>query len=115
MLKICLILSLPLFAFAEQLDVAKISEAMGHMIGKNLDELGLDFNLEAIVKGLKDESEGKASPLNEDECVLAIATLQEEKINTNTEQQLENADAVSNGDILDENHPFPTSDSTKHR
>ena len=105
---------LPLAAFAE--DVAKISEAMGHIIGKNLQLLGLDFDMDAIVKGLKEESEGKSSPLNEDECVQAIATLQEEKISTTANQELEMADAVSNGDqIHDEDHSFPTPDSSKHR
>lgn len=101
MLKALLLLSLPFLGFSEELDVTKISEAMGHMIGKNLDALGLDFDLDAIVKGLKEESEGKSSPLNEDECVQAIATLQEEKMTSTTEQQLENADAVSNGDLID--------------
>ncbi len=116
MLKAILLLSLPFLGFSEELDVSKISEAMGHMIGKNLDALGLDFDLDAIVKGLKEESEGKSSPLNEDECVQAIATLQEEKMTTTTEQQLENADAVSNGDLInDENNSFPASDSAKHR
>lgn len=107
--------SLPFIGFSEELNVDKISEAMGHMIWKNLDTLGLDFDLDAIVRGLKEESEGKISPLNEDECVQAIATLQEKKINAITEQDLEQADAISNGDIIDENPPFPTSDSAKHR
>lgn len=117
MLKLWLLFCLPLVGFSEELDVTKVSEAMGHMIGKNLEALGLDFDLDAIVKGLKEESEGKSSPLNEDECVQAIATLQEEKITKTTEQELENADAVSNGDQIydDEDHPFPTSDSAKHR
>ncbi len=90
---------IPLVIFASQKeDVAKISEAMGHIIGKNLDSLGLDLDLNAIVKGLQEESEGKTSPLNEDECVQAIALLQEEKMTTLSEQTLERADAISNGD-----------------
>lgn len=104
-------------AFCEELDVAKISEAMGHIIGKNLEQLGVDFDLDAIVKGLKEESEGKSSPLNDDECVQAIANLQEEKMTTAVETQLERADSVSNGDQLpeDEDHPFPAPDSAKYR
>jgi hypothetical protein len=116
MLKTIFVLSIPFIGFSETLDVSKISEAMGHMIGKNLDSLGLDFDLDAIVKGLKEESEGKSSPLNEDECVQAIATLQEEKIALTTEQQLEHEDAISNGDLIDdENNSFPASDSAKYR
>lgn len=114
MFKALLLLALSLSA-AEN-DVAKISEAMGHIIGKNLDTLGLDFDLEAIVKGLKEESEGKASPLNEEECVEAIANLQEEKMGKAVDQELETADALSNGDqIQDENHTIPAADSTKYR
>jgi hypothetical protein len=116
MLKTILLLTLPLIGFSQELNVSKISEAMGHMIGKNLDALGLDFDLDAIVKGLKEESEGISSPLNEDECVQAIATLQDEKMNSTTEQQLLNEDAISNGSLIDdENNSFPASDSAKHR
>lgn len=115
MLKTPLFLCLTLALFGEEPDVGKISEAMGHIIGKNLESLGLDFDLDAIVKGLKEESQGKASPLNEDECVQAIAQLQEEKITTLSEDELKQADSVSNGDQLDEDHPIPAADSPKYR
>jgi hypothetical protein len=108
-------LSFAIFGFSETLDIAKVSEAMGHIIGKNLEDLGLDFDLEAVVKGLKEESEGKNSPLNEDECVQAIVLLQEKKMNSTTEEELQMIDVLSNGDQIDENHSFPTSDSAKHR
>ena len=111
-------LTLPLILGAtETLDVTKISEAMGHMIGKNLEALGLDFDLDAIVKGLKEESQGIDSPMNEDECVQAIAVLQEEKMNTTIEQELEKADAISNGDQVNdhEDYSLPATDSTKYR
>jgi peptidylprolyl isomerase len=65
-------------AAQEEEDVAKISEAMGHLIGKNLQDLGLNIDLEAVVRGLQDEAQGKNSPLSEEECVMAIASLQEE-------------------------------------
>lgn len=112
-----LLFALPLLLSAEELDVAKVSEAMGHMIGKNLEELGLDFDLDAIVKGLREESEGISSPLNEDECVQAIAVLQEEKMQGTAEQELEQVDALSNGDQIKDNedHPFPAADPSKHR
>jgi hypothetical protein len=105
-------------AFCKNPDIAQISEAMGHLIGKNLEQLGVDFDLEAVVKGLKEESEGKSSPLNEDECVQAIVDLQEEKVSTAAESELEQADSLSNGDqIQDENgnHSLPASDPSKYR
>ena len=74
-------------------DVAKISEAMGHLIGKNLQALGLDLDVQAIVKGLQDASSGKHSPMSEDECVQAIAILQEENFSAVAEQNLVEADS----------------------
>lgn len=113
--------TLPLILSAEEsdatLDVTKVSEAIGHMIGKNLDDLGLDFDLDAIVKGLREESEGISSPLNEDECVQAITVLQEEKMEKCADGELQKADAISNGDQIqdDEDHTFPAADSAKYR
>ena len=112
-----ILLSLPLILGAsEGLDVTKVSEAMGHMIAKNLDALGLEFDLDAIVKGLREESEGISSPMNEDDCVQAIVILQEEKMTATIEEELEKADAISNGDQITEyeDHPLPTADSAKH-
>lgn len=105
----------PLLAEETTEEVAKVSEAMGHIIGKNLEALGLDFDLDALVKGLLEEAQGKASPLSEEECVQTIALLQEEKILKTGEQELEREDAVSNGDQIDENRFIPTPDSAKYR
>ncbi len=54
-------------------DTAKLSEAIGHMLGKHLHELPL--NMEAIAKGLSDEAEGKASPMDEETCLEQLALL----------------------------------------
>lgn len=102
------------FALAEDTEVTKVSEALGHMIGRQLEHLGLDLDMEAVVKGLKEESQGKNSPLNDDECMSAINALQEKKIHHITQKTLDRADAISNGDLLYENHPFPTTNSSKH-
>lgn len=103
-------------AFAQDLDVVKLSEAIGHMIGKNLHDLGVDFDLDSIVKGLKDEQIGTPSPLNDEECIDAITHLQEEKILSITEKELQKANAISNGHLIqDENYPFSTPDSSKYR
>ncbi|MES2272866.1 MAG: FKBP-type peptidyl-prolyl cis-trans isomerase N-terminal domain-containing protein [Chlamydiota bacterium] len=83
------------------LDVAKISEAMGHLIGKNLQELGLNIELSAVIKGMLDASSGKDSPLNEEECVQAIASLQDENLSQTSEKNLEAAETFleKNGKI----------------
>ncbi len=57
--------------------IEKISEAFGHLIGKNLESLGFRFDLHAVVQGLKDSSAGKTSPMTEVECIQAITSIQE--------------------------------------
>lgn len=58
-------------------DIGKVSEALGHLIGKNLLDLGVNLDIASVVKGLKDSSNGKASPLTETDCVNAISQAQE--------------------------------------
>lgn len=65
-------------AFAN-VDNAKLSEALGHMIGKNLQSLDVPLDLEAIAKGLQDQAAGLSSPMTEDVCVQALIKLQEEQ------------------------------------
>lgn len=59
-------------------EVAKISETMGHLIGKNVQSLQLPIDLDALVKGMLDEASGKPSPLADEEYEQAIFQLQEE-------------------------------------
>lgn len=58
-------------------DVAKISEAFGHLIGKNIETIGVDLDLTYVIKGLQDAAKGIQSPLSEVECVQAISQAQE--------------------------------------
>lgn len=95
---------LPLILFANE-DLVKVSEALGHMIGKNLESFGLDLDLEAVVKGLEDENEGIASPMTEEECTEAIVHLQDKKMAYTIESELIQTDCISNS-ITDENHPL---------
>ena len=68
-------------------DIAKISEAFGHVIGKNLENIGVKFDMAQVIKGLQDAMAGKESPMTEMECVQAIASVQEKIFK---EQCLEN-------------------------
>jgi peptidylprolyl isomerase len=72
-------------------DVAKLSEAMGHLIGKNLQSMGLPIDINALVRGMKDGCDGKEAPLSEDECVQALAALQEETLLLQAEENLAHA------------------------
>lgn len=62
---------------AQATDIAKISEAFGHVIGKNLENIGVKFDMAQVIKGLQDAIAGKSSPMTEMECIQAIASVQE--------------------------------------
>lgn len=56
----------------------EISEAFGHIVEKNLKSLGIEFDIEALIQGIKSSSEGKPSPLTDAECISAITAHQED-------------------------------------
>ena len=74
------------------LDIPKISEAFGHLIGKNLDSLGFKFDMEKIIKGIQDSVLGKESPMSEAECIQAISHDQEKKFKVLAEKNLADAE-----------------------
>lgn len=85
-------LASPLFCEEDKTpDVAKLSEAMGHLIGKNLHSTGVPIDIDALVRGMKDGCKGEGSPLTEDECLQAIAALQEKTISIESEKNLTEA------------------------
>lgn len=81
------------------LDIPKISEAFGHLIGKNLDSLGFKFDMDKILKGIQDSVLGKESPMSEAECIQAISQDQEKKFKKLAEENLQEAEKFlgSNG------------------
>jgi len=80
-----------------KVDIEKVSEAFGHLIGKNLDSLGFEFSMDQIIKGIKDSFAGKTSPMNETECVQAISLVQEEAFQKQASTNLSEADAFMAG------------------
>ena len=88
----CILFTMPLLGNdtegKKKEDIAQLSEAMGHLIGKNLQSMGLPIDINALVRGMKDGCEGKESPLSEDECIEALATLQEETLSEQSAQNL---------------------------
>jgi peptidylprolyl isomerase len=102
--KVLTLLFFPLICFAEakpniitndkkQSDIAKLSEAFGHMIGKNIDSLGVKFDIDQVAKGIKDSSQGKQSPMSEEECVQALTAVQEAIFKKQAEDNLARAEA----------------------
>lgn len=73
-------------------EIAKISEAFGHLIGKNLENIGVEFDIAQVIKGLQDESAGKSSPMSEMECVQAIASIQEKIFKEQSAENLRRAE-----------------------
>lgn len=72
-------------------EIAKISEAMGHLIGKNLQSLGLPLDVDALIKGLANANQGKESPLTEEDCIEALSQLQDETLAIAAEKSIESA------------------------
>ncbi|PCI95318.1 peptidylprolyl isomerase [Candidatus Aerophobetes bacterium] len=76
----------------KSLDLPMVSEAFGHVIGKNLESLGFEFDMESIIKGIQDSVAGKDSPMGESECVHAISQEQEKKFKKLAEDNLKVAE-----------------------
>lgn len=75
------------------LDINKISQALGNFIGRNLNSPGVHFDLESVIKGIREGAAGKPSPLNDQEYEQAMAQLQQQAITTVSTKNLEAADA----------------------
>lgn len=82
-------------------EVLKLSEAFGHLIGKNIENLGIHFDIAHLIKGLEDAAIGKESPMTEAECVEAIASAQEYAFKEQAKDNLIKAAAflVENGKV----------------
>lgn len=59
------------------IDMKKLSEAFGNFIGRNLQSPGLSFDLESIIKGIREGASGQPSPLTEKEYEEMMAAVQE--------------------------------------
>src|SRR5690348_8933227 len=71
--------------------VSKISQAFGHLIGKNLESTGYKFDVAQVIKGLQDAQAGRDAPMTEMECVQAINAAQESAYKHQAESNLEKA------------------------
>jgi len=60
-----------------QEDIKKVSEAFGNFIGRNLKAPGMNFDLESLVKGIRNGYAGQPSPMNEKEYEVMMTRIQE--------------------------------------
>lgn len=63
----------------EEPSIALISEGFGHIIGRHLEFLEVDFDTDQLIKGIQDARSGKEPPISEKECIQAIHSAQEKK------------------------------------
>lgn len=73
-------------------DIPKLSEAFGHLIGKNLEAFGLHFDMGKVIKGLEDSIAGKQSPMDDTACMQAISIVQEKAFQTLAKKNLTSAE-----------------------
>lgn len=76
---------------SDQIDMKKLSEAFGNFIGKNLKSPGLSFDLEGIIKGIRDGAAGQSSPLTEKEYEEMMAAVQEKAFKEMSASNLKSA------------------------
>jgi peptidylprolyl isomerase len=68
-----------------------VAETLGHLIVRHLATPGFELDSEAIIKGIRAEKEGKASPLTEEQYEQAMYVVQEHLFNKNSEENLQKA------------------------
>lgn len=60
----------------KEIDIVKLSEAFGNFIGRNLNAPGVKFDLEAIIKGIRNGANNQPSPLTDQEYESMMTQLQ---------------------------------------
>lgn len=73
------------------IDMKKLSEAFGNFIGRNLQSPGLSFDLDGIVKGIRDGAAGQPSPLTEKEYEEMMTAVQEKAFKEMSSSNLKTA------------------------
>lgn len=74
-------------------EVSRVSEAFGHLIGRNLESPGIKFNLECIIKGMRDAVAGKEPPMTEEEYEDIMTLIQETAFNELAATNLRDAES----------------------
>lgn len=74
-----------------QIDMKKLSEAFGNFIGRNLQSPGLKFDMDSLIKGIREGSSGAPSPLTEKEYEEMMLAVQERAFKEMSETNLNSA------------------------
>lgn len=74
------------------IDMKKVSEAFGHFIGKHLKSPNVAFDLDSVIKGMREGVQGLPSPLTEKEYEQAMLQIQKTSFEKNSKENLKAAD-----------------------
>lgn len=75
----------------QKVDMKKLSEAFGHFIGRNLNSPGIKFDLENIIKGMREGAAGKPAPMSDQEYEAMMIKVQEQAFKQLSEDNLKAA------------------------
>ena len=76
----------------DKADIARLSEAFGHFIGRNLKSPGMNFDLESIIKGMREGAAGNPAPMSDQEYDAMMLKAQEAAFLQVSTQNLKNAE-----------------------
>lgn len=79
-------------------DMKKLSEAFGHFIGRNLQSPGLKFDIDSLIKGIREGANGEPSPLTEKEYEEMMAAVQERAF-----QEMSDTNLKAANDFIEKN------------
>ncbi len=72
-------------------EINKLSEAFGHFIGRNLNNPGVHFDLESIIRGLRSGYAGNPAPMSDQEYEKLMTKLQESAFDQLSQENLKAA------------------------
>ncbi len=74
-----------------ELDMKKVSEAFGQFIGRHLKSPGMDFDLDGVIRGIRDGASGKAAPMTDKEYEKMMLMVQKNAIEKTSSENLKAA------------------------
>jgi len=69
-------------------DLKKASEAFGHFIGRNLKTPAIQFDIDAIIQGIREGAAGKPAPMSDKDYERLMSRVQEHAITVLTKENL---------------------------
>jgi len=75
-----------------EIDTTKLSETLGHLMCKNLENFKDKIDFNQVIAGIKNAMEGAESPMTEQEFLQAMSQIQEEKFHAEEQKNLNDAE-----------------------